>query len=116
MLSARNRSDVVVTVAVATLLWAAAPPAGQANPRKVVELDCERAPIAPGWFPPGWIKMCGKHPDDGDVCLCELGPQSDSPRDPAVLEQQQRLLQQELQRRAEQARQKHDEIKARGGR
>jgi hypothetical protein len=60
--------------------------------------------------------MCGKHPDGGDACLCELGPRFDSPTDPAVVEQQQRQLQQELRRRAEQARQKQDEIKARGDR
>jgi hypothetical protein len=62
--------------------------------------------------------MCGKNADGRDVCLCQGDPrfESDPPSDPAVVQEQQRLLQQEFQRRAEQARQKQDETKGRNGR
>jgi hypothetical protein len=110
MVNVATPNKVALAVAAAALLWGAVALAAQADPQAPVDVDCERT--ARGLLP-GWHIMCGKYPDGSEGCWCQTDPRFDAPIDPAVLAEQQRLLQQELQRRAEQARQKQDEMKAR---
>jgi hypothetical protein len=106
ILAVRHRREI--TAAFAALFLTGTTQTIRAQPPSLSQGECEQTRILRGW-----IKMCGKNADGRDVCLCQENSrfESDPPSDPAVVQEQQRLLQQGLQRRAEQARQNQDETK-----